>query len=438
MVGYDAALLTGFKHATGDIIVTMDSDGQHNPEEITDLIKPIINNNADFVIGSRYLGKWNYRYPLYARVGAYFIKAFFRALFLQRVRDNQSGFRAFKKEIIKILENIRYTGMGFSTELLFEVAYNQLKIVEIPISSNPRRYGTSNVHLVRIIRSISSCILNYILRKMKNKRQLLESEFNFNQISTKAIKNFEMADFKTDFSQKNIHIWNENLNLNQGIETLAILPAYNLENVIGDIVKRTNYYVDKVIVISDGSSDKTYLNAKSAGAMCPPHTNTRGKGYAIRKGIEYSKVFKPKFIILMDSDGQHLPEEIPKLIHTLKTEEKDMVIGSRFRGILKTSLINRFGNVFLNFLSMVLNGKWFSDIESGFRAFIAKKLYNLNLNTNHYEIDYELLLKSIHRDFKITEVPITVTKAIPGITILDGIKVALFAIKKAFLTKTRR
>ena len=140
----------------------------------------------------------------------------------------------------------------------------------------------------------------------------------------------------------------------------------------------------------------------------------------------------------MDSDGQHLPEEIPKLLHTLKIEEKDMVIGSRFKGILKTSLINRFGNIFINFLSLVLTGKWFSDIESGFRAFIAKKLYDLNLNATYFEIEFELLIKSIHRDFKITEVPITISKSIPGITILDGVKIVLFVIKKGLMMKLGR
>ena len=164
--GYGAALLSGIRHATGDIIVTMDSDGQHNPEEIPNLIKPIINNKADFVVGSRYLGKFNYKNPLYARAGAYFIRIFFRMLFLQRVHDNLSGFRAFKKEITKILGNIRYTGMGFTTELLYKVAFYQYKIVETPVYVNPRQYGTSSINLIRALISISSCILYYILRKL--------------------------------------------------------------------------------------------------------------------------------------------------------------------------------------------------------------------------------------------------------------------------------
>ncbi|TKJ24104.1 MAG: hypothetical protein CEE43_00035 [Promethearchaeota archaeon Loki_b32] len=217
--GYGAALLSGIRHATGDIIVTMDSDGQHNPEEIPNLIKPIINNKADFVVGSRYLGKFNYKNPLYARAGAYFIRIFFRMLFLQRVHDNLSGFRAFKKEITKILGNMRYTGMGFTTELLYKVAFYQYKIVETPVYVNPRQYGISSINLIRALISISSCILYYILRKLTHKMQSLKSKFNFNQISKRAIKNFEMSDFKANVIPKNTYMWRERSKFIEEIES---------------------------------------------------------------------------------------------------------------------------------------------------------------------------------------------------------------------------
>jgi glycosyltransferase involved in cell wall biosynthesis len=165
--GYGAAILTGVNFASGEVIVTLDSDGQHNPEEIPSLIRPIIKNEADLVIGSRYLGACNYKNPLYARVGAYFINLFLRLLYFQKVADNQCGFRAFKKDIIYILRNMKHTGMGFSTEILFKAAYYKYKIVEIPISINSRTFGSSYVNLIKINRSIISCILFYMLRKFK-------------------------------------------------------------------------------------------------------------------------------------------------------------------------------------------------------------------------------------------------------------------------------
>jgi glycosyltransferase involved in cell wall biosynthesis len=165
--GYGAAILTGFKHATGDIIITMDSDGQHNPEEIHHLIEPIINNQTDVVIGSRYLGKYNYKPPMHSRVGSYIITLALWLIYLRKVYDNQSGFRAYRKEIKKLLKDMKYTGMGFSTEILFKAAFNQLRIAEVPISVNPREFGVSYVNLIKITISVFFCILYYLLRKFK-------------------------------------------------------------------------------------------------------------------------------------------------------------------------------------------------------------------------------------------------------------------------------
>ena len=165
--GYGEAVLSGFKEARGDIIVTLDSDGQHNPEDIPNLIKPLINNEADLVIGSRYLGKCYYKMPLYARVGGYLVQLCLRLLFYQKIYDNQCGFRAFNKDISKRFKNMRYTDMGFSTEMLFKAAFYNYRVVETPVHGNPRKYGTSYVNLIQITKSIISCIIFYTLRKFK-------------------------------------------------------------------------------------------------------------------------------------------------------------------------------------------------------------------------------------------------------------------------------
>ena len=121
-LGYGAAIKTGFDHAKGDIIVTMDSDGQHDPKEIPYLIKPLIANQADLIVGSRYLGQCKYKIPLHTRAGEYFIKMSLWFLFNQKVYNNQNGFRAFKKDSLQLLKKLKSDGMGFTTELLFESA----------------------------------------------------------------------------------------------------------------------------------------------------------------------------------------------------------------------------------------------------------------------------------------------------------------------------
>ena len=162
--GYGAAILTGIKKAKGDIIVTMDSDGQHNPEEIAKIIQPLLNDSADIVIGSRYLGKLNFKIPLHVKIAEIIIKLFMKLLYGQVIHNNQNGFRAFKRNTIKIFEDLRYTGMGFTTEVLLYSAYKGYKIKEIPITANSREYGDSYVKKIKTMKSILSIMLFYFFR----------------------------------------------------------------------------------------------------------------------------------------------------------------------------------------------------------------------------------------------------------------------------------
>jgi len=219
---------------------------------------------------------------------------------------------------------------------------------------------------------------------------------------------------------------------------LAILAAYNLEDSIADIVKETQEYVDTVVVVSDASTDDTHKKAVEAGAECPPHSMNSGKGFAVRKGVEFSKKFDPDYVVLMDADGQHLPEEIPDMIEPLKKGNADAVMGSRMKGQLKTSTLNKIGNFFLKVISFLVSGKWFSDTETGFRAFEAEKLYELDLNSKSYEIESELLLKCLYQGYDIAEVPITVPKAVPGVTFFDGLKMGMYKLKLGMKLKFGR
>lgn len=173
--GYGTALKTGIMRSNGDIIVTMDSDGQHDPQEIPKLIKPIIDMKAELCIGSRYIGNSEYVIPLHTRMGEFCISFILWLLFNQKVGNNQSGFRAFRKEAIPYFNNIKNDGMGFTTELLCEFAYQGKKIIEIPINLNKRKFGTSNVKLINVTRSIISCIMKYFLREMHINEKIIRT-----------------------------------------------------------------------------------------------------------------------------------------------------------------------------------------------------------------------------------------------------------------------
>lgn len=164
--GYGAAILTGLKYANGDIIVTLDSDGQHDPKEIPKLLKPFINDKADITIGSRYLGKCNYKIPIYTRLGEYCINLILQWLYQQKIGNNQSGFRALKKSVLSYSHNFKNKGMAFSTEFLFQALENKRRIIEVPISMDPRKYGDSHVNLFKILKSIFSILIHYGLKKL--------------------------------------------------------------------------------------------------------------------------------------------------------------------------------------------------------------------------------------------------------------------------------
>ena len=213
------------------------------------------------------------------------------------------------------------------------------------------------------------------------------------------------------------------------MRVVAVLPAYNLETSIASIVERTRPFVDSVLVVADGSRDGTGAAARAAGAVVPEPEAVRGKGFAIIKGIRESRRLSPDVVILMDSDGQHLPEEIPVLLKPLEEGRADLVSGSRMLGTLRTSRINVIGNWGLRMISFLVTWRWLTDTETGYRAFRAESLYAIPLKSRGYEIESELMLRAMYRDLRIVEVPITVPFAVPGVTVWDGFKVGWYKLR---------
>ena len=114
-----------------DIVVTLDGDGQHNPDEIPRVIKPIINGDADLVIGSRFMGVFDV--PMYRKIGIDIITWLYNVGHRQRIVDGQSCFRAYKKELLEVI-TINESGFGFSTEILIKARMQGFRILEVPVS----------------------------------------------------------------------------------------------------------------------------------------------------------------------------------------------------------------------------------------------------------------------------------------------------------------
>jgi len=190
----------------------------------------------------------------------------------------------------------------------------------------------------------------------------------------------------------------------------AILPAFNKEVSIGSMVLHAKQHADHVVVIDDGSKDRTSEIAKLAGAECIRHPRNRGKGMALRTGFEHAGKNGCKVVITMDSDGQHDPDDIQKLILPILNGEADIVNGSRYmRGTDKnTPFYRRIGIKILDKATNLNSGLQISDIQSGFRSFARHTLPAFKFKSNGIAIESEMLMDAANAGFRIKEVGIGV------------------------------
>ncbi len=165
--GYGGAITTGMKHAKGKVVVCMDSDGQHSANDLFNLIKPIIEGESDIVIGSRYLGAYNYRLPLLRQFGEILAEKIIRILFSLKIKNNQNGFRAYNRKVLKVLKHARYLDYTYCTEQILKASIYGFKIKEFPIKVYGRQHGASKMTIIRLALNIFSCLLLYYIKKIK-------------------------------------------------------------------------------------------------------------------------------------------------------------------------------------------------------------------------------------------------------------------------------
>ncbi|HDD05204.1 MAG TPA: glycosyltransferase family 2 protein [Candidatus Aenigmarchaeota archaeon] len=202
---------------------------------------------------------------------------------------------------------------------------------------------------------------------------------------------------------------------------VAVVPALNEEKRIEEVLKGLRKYVDKIIVVDDGSRDKT-SEVSSKYALVLRHVVNLGKGAALRTGCKKALEFKPKYIFFIDGDGQHDPREVPKFVKKLE-EGYELVQGVRSYG--KMPFLKRIGNLMINFLFKALFGLNVRDTQCGFKAFRAEVYPKIRWSSNDYFVETEILAKAGMSGLKYAEVPIkTIYKErYKGITALDGLKI---------------
>ncbi len=190
----------------------------------------------------------------------------------------------------------------------------------------------------------------------------------------------------------------------------AILPAFNEEVSIGSMVLHVKQHVDHVIVIDDGSKDRTSETARLAGAEVIRHPQNMGKGMALRTGFEHAGKNGCKVVITMDSDGQHDPDDIKKLISPILNGDADIVNGSRYMNgnDKNTPFYRRIGQNILDKATNLNSGLKISDTQSGFRAFARHTLPAFRFKSNGLAIESEMLMDAANAGFRIKEVNIGV------------------------------
>ena len=190
--------------------------------------------------------------------------------------------------------------------------------------------------------------------------------------------------------------------------SIACIPAFNVEHQIADVIKKSQKYVDKVLVCDDGSTDNTSVNAKSSGAIVIKHDKNLGKGAALKTLFQKAKDLHADIIITIDGDGQFLPEEIPILIEPIKIKKFDVVIGNRFLDSEEMPSYRKAGNKILDKFTKLAANLPFEDTQSGFRSYSKNALEKISFSTNGFGVDSEILVDAVNKDLKITEKNVTV------------------------------
>lgn len=190
----------------------------------------------------------------------------------------------------------------------------------------------------------------------------------------------------------------------------VVLPAFNEEVSIGSIVLLTRHYSDNVIVVDDGSSDRTASIARKAGAQVIEHETNKGKGAALRTGFTAAAALGADIIVTMDSDGQHNPAEIPGLVAPIIEGAADMVNGSRYinHKDKNTPIYRRVGQTILDTATNMNSGLRITDSQSGFRAFAASIIDVFRFNAQGMAIESEMLADAGRSGVRIKEVEIGV------------------------------
>ena len=196
----------------------------------------------------------------------------------------------------------------------------------------------------------------------------------------------------------------------EGFVVAALVPAFNEEEHLGEVLDNVLRFVDVVVLCDDGSTDGTAEVARSHGVDVVRHGVNLGYGAALRSLFAEAVRLNVDVAVTLDADGQHRPEFIPGMVGELLVENLDVVIGSRFLdGDGSVPWVKRLGVKALNVLLGLGMGLRLSDCQSGFRAYGRRALRCLELHESGMGVSTEILVKCVRSGLRIGEIPVSVT-----------------------------
>jgi glycosyltransferase involved in cell wall biosynthesis len=187
----------------------------------------------------------------------------------------------------------------------------------------------------------------------------------------------------------------------------AVIPAYGEEKHIGDVVRRTRQQLDHVLVVDDGSNDQTAARAREAGAEVIVHPQNRGKGEAIKTGLRHWLDRQFTYVVILDADGQHLPEEIDRFVNAASTLDAQLFIGTRMNDLSGMPPLRRIVNRYMSKRISRTCGQKIPDTQCGFRMLHRQLVPDVLGGANRFDYETEMLIFASRKGYRIESVPIS-------------------------------
>jgi glycosyltransferase involved in cell wall biosynthesis len=189
--------------------------------------------------------------------------------------------------------------------------------------------------------------------------------------------------------------------------TAAVIPAYNEAKHVGDVVRRTRQELEHVLVVDDGSTDDTANVGRAAGAEVLVHPCNRGKGEAIKAGLRYWAERGFTWVVILDADGQHRPEEIERMLSTAEAGGAALLIGNRMNDLRSMPLIRRIVNRYMSNKISRICGQGIPDTQCGFRMLHRQLIPEVLGGADRFDYETEMLIVASRKGFRISSVPIS-------------------------------